>query len=137
MSSPLPAELTGLVTPGDGRGTNLGFPTANLKLAKDHPHLCAGIYACFAQILPATKKYHATLHIGPRPTFSGASPSVEVYLIDFPYQKLYGKKLYLSKFKFIRSIKKFNSSQDLVQAIKQDVTKAKQILFTDDQTETN
>ena len=66
-----PYSLTGTVVRGDGRGRQIGFPTANLSIAgEDKLVPQAGIYASLATA--ATRTFMGALHIGPRPTFPGA-----------------------------------------------------------------
>jgi riboflavin kinase/FMN adenylyltransferase len=125
--------IVGLVIKGEGRGTSLGFPTANLQLANPSSRPLNGVYACQAYLLPESQPYLAILHVGPRPTFPDLPPSVEVHLIDFPYQQLYGQKISLSDLKYIRNIRKFPSALELIQALKQDSLTAAQIFSSYDQ----
>ena len=125
--------IIGQVIKGAGGGTALGFPTANLQLASPSARPPDGVYACLALIIPQSRLYLALLHVGPRPTFPDLPSSVEVHLIDFPYQKLYGEKLSLSNLCYIRKIKKFPSSLELIQALKQDSHKAAQLFSSYDQ----
>lgn len=127
------SSIIGLVIKGEGKGTSFGFPTANLLLTNPSSRPASGVYACQAYLLPGSQPYLAILHVGPRPTFPGLPPSVEVHLINFPYQKLYGRKLRLSDLRYIRNIKKFASALELIQALKQDSLKATQLFSSYDQ----
>lgn len=118
--------LAGKVVKGDGRGRLLGFPTANLVLEKNQPIPAQGIYACWAKL--SDKTYQAVLHVGPRPTFPGATSTVEVHLLDFPDQDLYGQKISFQCVQKIRDIAKFNSTTELSKAIMEDCREAKRIL---------
>ena len=72
-----PFLLDGTVVEGDRRGRTLGFPTANL--VPDDELVCPGhgVYAAFANGLPAA------VNVGVRPTFAtGRGVLVEAYLID-------------------------------------------------------
>ena len=120
--------MIGTVVHGDGRGTKIGFPTANLKLHNQSQKPANGIYACLAQILPDDITYEAVLHIGPRPTFKGATATIEVHLIDFPHRKLYGSEIKTFSLLHIRPIKKFSSPEELKLAINQDIKTARQLL---------
>jgi len=122
-----PYALRGVVVRGDGRGARIGFPTANLtgfgtdKLLPD-----SGVYA-----VRAWSRRHGVLpgviHLGPRPTFPGASPSVEVHLLDVDMD-LYGERLRIDFVDRIRGVEAFPSAEALVRQMEQDVAKARQIL---------
>lgn len=113
--------IAGVVVPGDGRGRKLGFPTANLRLLKESQRPADGIYACKVKIQGGEKHvFQGVMHVGPRPTIEGASPSVEIHLLGVSHMDLYGKKLWFSPVKFLRNVKKFNSLDELTQAIRQD-----------------
>jgi len=120
--------MIGTVIPGDGRGAKIGFPTANLKLHRQSEKPVNGVYACRAQILPNDTVYKAVLHIGPRPTFAGATNTVEVHLMDFPRRQLYGIKIKIFSLFYIRQIKKFPNPEELVLALTQDIKIARQLL---------
>lgn len=120
--------MIGTVIPGDGRGTKIGFPTANLKLRQQSHQPINGVYACLTQILPDDAVYKAVLHVGPRPTFKGASATVEVHLMDFPQRKLYDSEIKISSLSYIRQIKKFSSPEKLALALTQDIKIARQLL---------
>ena len=77
-----PYSIRGVVVRGDGRGKGLGFPTANLEVsASDKLIPPSGIYAVRGVLKRGT--YVGALHLGPRPTFAGARPSIELHLLDF------------------------------------------------------
>ncbi len=89
--------FSGIAQKGDGRGTSLGFPTANISLHDTSTSLPIGVFAARAMIANDPTIYAAALHSGPRPTFPGASPSVELHLINFAPRNLYGKIMQLFK----------------------------------------
>ena len=77
-----PYSVRGVVVRGDGRGKDLGFPTANLQVAeRDKLVPPQGIYAVKG-VLPSGT-YVGALHLGPRPTFKGSPPTIELHLLDF------------------------------------------------------
>lgn len=114
-----PYLIRGEVVKGDQLGRTLGFPTANLELPNAYKLLPPeGIYAVKAGIdhdlIPAM------LYIGKRPSLAGKTAlRVEVNLLDFK-EDLYGKKLNVQLFAFIRPDQKFNNLSDLVEALKED-----------------
>ena len=124
------AWLSGVVVEGDKRGTGLGFPTANIQLNEKNTGIAEGVYAVRAMIADDPTIYAGALHKGPRPTFEGATDSVEVHLINFPAKDLYDKTISFTVIKKIRDIEKFDSAETLVEAIKNDVQVAISILST-------
>ena len=79
--------VEGTVVKGDQRGRELGFPTANLVPDDRLAIPGHGVYAAFANGVPAA------VNVGVRPTFeSGRGVLIETYLIDRD-EDLYGKTL--------------------------------------------
>ena len=116
-----PFLMEGEVVEGDKRGRELGFPTANI--VPDDDLVCPGhgVYAGFANGLPAA------IHIGVRPMFeTGRGVLVEPHLIDFEGD-LYGKSLRLAFIARLRGEKRFPSVEDLVAQMHRDVGEARQI----------
>jgi riboflavin kinase / FMN adenylyltransferase len=113
-----PYSLRGTVQKGDGRGRELGFPTANLLLDDPLKLLPAdGIYAVRTVIDGAARD--ALLHLGPRPTFDSAAVTMEVYVLDFDAD-LYGRSLEVSFCARIRGVEHFGSADALVRAMTAD-----------------
>ena len=105
-----------------GAGRKLGFPTANLQVAHEDkliPH--EGIYAVRAALRDRT--VDGVLHLGPRPTFPGLPPSIELHLFDFAGD-LYGARVRVDFVARIRDVAKFDSARALVRAMDEDVAKA-------------
>lgn len=121
--------LIGTVIRGDGRGRQLGFPTANLKLDREELRPADGIYAAWAEI--ENKIHPAVAHVGPRPTFPGATATIEVHLLDFPDRDLYDQFLKIHFVQKIRDIARFDSVEELVAAIQQDCATARRVLLTE------
>lgn len=118
--------LAGTVIRGDGRGRGLGFPTANIQLDKEKDRPADGIYAVWAEINNQT--HPAVAHVGPRPTFPGATPTIEIHLLDFPDRNLYGQHLAFRLIQKIRDVARFEHTKELVQTILQDCTAARRVL---------
>lgn len=113
-----PYAITGLVTRGDGRGRELGFPTANLRIRDPRKLLPReGIYAVQAEL--RDRRLNGVLHLGPRPTFDGAAPSIEFFAFDFDGD-LYGQRLRIAFCERIRDIERFDSVDALVSAMQSD-----------------
>ena len=72
-----PFMVEGTVVEGDQRGRELGFPTANIVPDDRLAIPGHGVYAAFADGVPAA------VNVGVRPTFeSGRGVLIETYLID-------------------------------------------------------
>jgi len=112
-------SFEGVVVPGDKRGRELGFPTANLLVENEDKLLPAtGIYA--AECIVEEKKHNALLSIGSRPTFHEAGEIIpEVYIIDFNKQ-IYNQTVRVNVVDRLRGEEKFSSAEELVKQMKND-----------------
>ncbi len=121
-----PYSSRGVVVRGDGRGRHLGFPTANLEVTdKDKLIPPSGIYAVRAVLRSGT--YGGALHLGPRPTFEGSSPTVEVHLLDFEGD-VYGEVVRVDFVERLRDVLPFESVPALVEQMRRDVDMARAVL---------
>jgi riboflavin kinase / FMN adenylyltransferase len=109
-----PPEVEGIVVRGDGRGRELGFPTANLDVPEDLLVPPDGVYAGWA------RDQRAAVSIGTNPHFHGVERRVEAHLLDFD-SDLYGQRLVVEIWTPIRKQRRFESLEDLVAAIGDDV----------------
>ncbi len=116
--------LDGTVVPGDGRGRQLGFPTANLLTRKELLP-AAGVYAVKVRL--GRRMYDAVVNLGLRPTFAGAAPTLEIHLLDFSGD-LYGRHLRLYFIERLRDEQRFPSVAALQTAIRADIVRAREIL---------
>jgi riboflavin kinase/FMN adenylyltransferase len=121
-----PFSLQGTVIRGDGRGKQLGMPTANLRV-EDADKLIPleGIYAV------RTSHGGGVMHIGPRPTFEGVPASLEVHIFGFSGD-LYGERVEVEFCERIRGIEKFDSVEDLAEAMQADAIAARAVLRHED-----
>ncbi len=121
-----PYSLRGFVVRGDGRGRSLGFPTANLQVESAEKLLPPpGIYAVRAILRSGT--VDGALHLGPRPTFRGSSPTIEVHLLDFD-GNLYGEQIRLDLIAPLRPVTAFGSVEELIRQMERDVAEARRVL---------
>ncbi|MFQ5490886.1 MAG: riboflavin biosynthesis protein RibF [Phycisphaerae bacterium] len=119
--------LFGDVVAGHHRGTDLGFPTANLAV-QDQLVPPDGVYAGFARPTDASSSkdlpWLAAISIGSTPTFDspGGAPArqIEAHLID-THQDLHGRRLQLEFGHWIRAQRRFESPQALGDQIARDV----------------
>ncbi|MBI1834067.1 MAG: riboflavin kinase [Candidatus Andersenbacteria bacterium] len=118
-------QLCGTVIRGEGRGKDLGFPTANIETSDSIPD--SGVYAGIATI--GTEQYLAAIHIGPRPTFDDLRPTLEAHLLDFS-KDLYGKEVCIDIRQKLRGVKKFDTIEALRQAIENDCAAVRKLLRT-------
>lgn len=117
-----PQLLTSVVVHGQQLGRKLGFPTANLDVAKLLGALpSSGVYAAYATLEDGSV-YDAMVNVGHRPTVenSGHQLSVEAHLAEFDGD-LYGQQLHLCILKRIRDERKMNSLEELKAQLKKDL----------------
>ncbi len=105
--------IEGRVVKGDGYGRKLGFPTVNLETKERKDLLDAGVYAGNAVL--DDKSYRAGILINP-------TGKVEAHLIGYDGDA-YEKKVTLQIGKFIREYKKFDTEEELIIQIKEDLSK--------------
>ena len=125
LSLPLLHKFSGKVVKGFGRGQKIGFATANLQLTEslDLP-LKYGVYAVLVKILdPKFSKqvFMASCNYGKALTFAANKATIEPHLINFEGD-LYGKKLEVYVYKYLREMQKFASVEILQQKLTQDVS---------------
>lgn len=119
--------FSGTVVPGDKRGRELGYPTANIKLDYEHKLLPAiGIYAVLASL--NGNDIPALLSIGKRPTFYESGEIVpEVHLLDFN-REIYGEKITVKMVERLRGEEKFESAEELIEQMHKDKIEGEKIL---------
>ena len=97
-----------------GRGTDLGYPTANIHIKPDTPE---GIYVGYAMIL--SNSYPALVFVGRPLTFGETDKKAEVYILDFD-QNIYEMNVDVSVLKKLRENMKFDSEEALVAQMQKD-----------------
>ena len=116
-----PFLLEGEVVEGDKRGRTLGFPTANVVPSEEYAYPGHGVYAAFADGIPAA------VNVGVRPTFeTGRGVLIESYLIDHD-SDLYGHTLRIAFIARLRGEKRFPGVEELVAQMHRDVDQARQL----------
>jgi riboflavin kinase/FMN adenylyltransferase len=113
-----PVEVDGTVVGGDRRGTELGFPTANLELEADLLVPEDGIYA------GAVGDRRAAVSIGPNVHYGGTERKIEAYLLDWEGD-LYGDRLVVELWRRLRGQQAFGSERELVDQIARDVAETR------------
>ena len=118
--------IEGQVKEGERRGRQIGFPTANLETDWDIlPKV--GVYATLANV--DGTKHQSITNIGFRPTFGHSELLIETHIFDFN-QDIYKKRIKVEFVDRVRDEQKFNGPEALVEQIKKDVEKVKEILST-------
>jgi len=114
---------------GDGRGRQLGFPTANMHLG----HCLApafGIYAVRVVIMEGDSpgaRHDGVASFGIRPMYESKVPLMEAHLFDFDGD-LYGKHLTVELISYLRPEAKFPDVAALVAQIGEDAKQARAVL---------
>lgn len=127
MSAPPLGAIVGMVVPGDGRGRELGFPTANLEMDEaDLPE--DGIYAAWARIDDDQPLWAASVSVGANPTFDGdRARRVEVHLHDADLD-LYGRRLFVTLVALLRPTLRFDGVDALIAQTAEDVIRCRALL---------
>lgn len=113
-----PIMLNGTVVKGKKLGREIGYPTANLDILETYKLIPAqGVY--MVQCYMDEKCVYGMMNIGTNPTVGGENQTVETYFFDFEGD-LYGKQLNIQLLARIREEKKFESIEQLVDAMKKD-----------------
>lgn len=122
---------------GAGRGgAQLGFPTANQYFPESMALPADGVYAGWLTVvdpgpivgdMETGRPYAAAISVGTNPTFGDEPRSVESFVIDRDAE-LYGRTARVEFVDHIRGMVKFTGVAELLDAMKQDVAKARAIL---------
>ena len=116
--------IDGTVIRGDGRGHQLGFPTANIEtgnelLPRD------GVYATMVMLDDGC--HRAVTSVGVRPTIGDGRATIETHLLDGA-RDLYGARMRLAFVKWLREQVAFDGLDGLRSQIGRDCAEA-EILF--------
>jgi len=122
-----PHRLEGVVVRGDGRGREIGFPTANLLTGPYAAVPADGVYAGWLIRRGCLRPLAAAISIGTNPTFSGRERRVEAYLLDFDGD-LYGERVALDFTARLREQRRYDGVEPLAAQIDDDVTQTRALL---------
>ena len=112
-------SLSGNVIKGNQRGSQIGFPTANLNIDKSIQIPKNGVYKVDVHL--NENLYEGIMNIGYKPTVSdGTKQSLEVHIFGFN-DDIYDAVLSVHFKKFIRDEIKFSSIEELIQQISKDI----------------
>lgn len=123
-----PHEVRGLVRPGDKRGAELGFPTANVAVPGEILLPADGIYAGWfvradGSVLPTA------INLGRRPTFyeQAHASLLEAHVLDFEGD-LYDERVAVRFVSRLHGELKYPSVEALIEGIGRDVAETRQVL---------
>ncbi|MFC8526767.1 bifunctional riboflavin kinase/FAD synthetase [Nocardia sp. NPDC057227] len=131
-----PHRVEGVVVHGDGRGRTLGYPTANVAPPMHAAIPADGVYAGWFTVLgpgptidtvAPGQRAMAAISVGTNPTFSGRARTVEAYVLDREAD-LYGQHVAVDFVQHLRGMRKFDSVDELVDAMAGDVDAARAVL---------
>ena len=120
-----PFDLDGVVMTGDGRGRQLGVPTANLAVPDGLATPPLGVYAGRARV--GDVWYLAATNIGVNPTFGGDAVRIETYILDFDAD-IYGEPIRLEFHQRLRDEERFDNVADLVAQMHDDIARTRDLL---------
>ena len=124
-----PYALTGRVVSGEHIGHEIGFPTANLSVGNpDKVIPASGVYAVWAilrnrETNPSESRMPAMMNIGTRPTFNGSRQTLEVHILG-QVDDVYGQMLTVEFVSRLRSERRFDNREALVEQLKVDRAEA-------------
>jgi riboflavin kinase/FMN adenylyltransferase len=127
-----PFVARGVVTEGDKRGRELGYPTANVPVVPGAAAPADGVYAGWLRRLDDADggvKHPAAISVGTNPTFDGLRDRrVEAYVLDRNDLDLYGVEVEVEFVERIRGMVRFDGIDALMAAIAGDVERTREIL---------
>ncbi len=112
----------GRVVPGQGRGRQLGYPTANVDVPPPKLMPAEGVYAGYAIRESTGESWPAALVVGPSPTFRNDDDRrrLEAHLLDFSGDLL-GESLTITFERFLRPQTRFDLEEGLIAQIAKDL----------------
>ncbi|HYZ07610.1 MAG TPA: bifunctional riboflavin kinase/FAD synthetase [Pseudonocardiaceae bacterium] len=120
-----PHRVEGIVVRGDRRGSELGYPTANLSTPRYSAIPADGVYAC--RFVHRGRELAAAVSVGTNPTFSGRERRVEAFVLDLD-EDLYGEQVALDFVSRLRGMERFESTAELVTQMDDDVARTRAVL---------
>lgn len=114
----VPYHIRGNVVYGDGRGRNIGLPTANIDLPIDIMEIKRGVYGTYT--LLDGELHRSVTNYGARPTFLQSRFAIETNLLKYEGGSLLGKEITVYFHKYLRPIRKYKSADELLARIAKD-----------------
>lgn len=129
-----PHRVVGTVVHGNHRGRELGFPTANLSADSLGLVPLEGVYAGWLTRLDlpddaTDRTMPCAVSVGTNPTFDTQDRrTVEAYVLDRDDLDLYGETVMVELTARIRPTLRFESIEELTEAMTQDVARCRELL---------
>jgi riboflavin kinase/FMN adenylyltransferase len=123
-----PYAMRGRVIAGDRLGRTLGFPTANLRLARRRAPL-DGIFAVRVWGITAGTALGGVASLGTRPTVGGRVPLLEAHVFDYA-GSLYGREIEVQFVARLRDEMHFEDVNAMVAQMQRDAAAARLRLAT-------
>ncbi|GLU46438.1 bifunctional riboflavin kinase/FAD synthetase [Nocardiopsis ansamitocini] len=124
--------VEGVVVHGAARGRALlGFPTANLDVPPTSVVPADGVYAGWLSRTGPCEgeaRWPAAISVGTNPTFGEGARTVEAYALDRDDLDLYGLHMAVEFTHHIRPTLRFDSVDELVEAMAADVRRCRELL---------
>lgn len=118
-------SIQGNVVKGSHLGNTIGFPTANIHCKYNAIIPQKGVYIGYINV--DQNRYRCMMNVGHNPTFNYQEQiSIEAYILDFD-EDIYTKEVRIEFVEKIRDEKKFESKEQLILQLNQDIEKAKQL----------
>ncbi|MFJ8014777.1 bifunctional riboflavin kinase/FAD synthetase [Streptomyces sp. NPDC096339] len=118
-----PHRVEGVVVRGAQRGRELGYPTANVETAPHTAIPADGVYAGW--LTAGGERMPAAISVGTNVQFDATERTVEAYAIDRIGLDLYGMHVAVDFLAYVRGMAKFESLDGLLEAIADDVKRAR------------
>lgn len=120
--------IAGTVVRGKQLGRQLGYPTANIRLAGKKAPL-GGIFAVWVHGIGEAPEA-GVASLGTRPTVQGVEPLLEAHVFDFDGD-LYGQRIEVEFVAKLRDEEKFDGLPALVRQMDEDARQARRVLRLD------
>ncbi len=114
--------IRGPVIRGKGLGTDIGFPTANIKIDSNQILPKSGVYATYSKV--DEEIYRSVTSVGHQPKFNDRSAEVESFFMDYQ-GNLYSRTVETIFVKFLRGQISFEGPEALSRQIEKDAKEAK------------
>jgi riboflavin kinase/FMN adenylyltransferase len=122
VTSNISYSYSGKVVKNMGRGSRLGFKTANVMIDQSAPE---GVF--LAKVRVVDNNYDALVFIGQPMTFNDIQKRSEVYILDFD-EFIYNVNIKVDLITKIRDNYKFDNEEQLINQLKKDEIRARGIL---------
>ncbi len=132
-----PFSIRGVVTQGDQRGRELGYPTANVPVDAAYAAPADGVYAGWLRCLGPNANQStgenealpAAISVGTNPTFEGERDRrVESYVLDRTDLSLYGVEVEVTFVEKLRGMVAFDGIEPLLKQMAGDVVRTRELL---------